>query len=62
MSEKAVSKANWFVRLSKLPANKRAAVLKTGKGCFLKDLQKIIKFVGRSKKVKVLPQQHKLFK
>lgn len=55
-------KAKWFVKLSKLPKDKREAVLKSGKGEFLKDLQKIIRVVGRSKKVKVIPTQHKLFK
>lgn len=62
MSQKGVTKANWFKSLAKLPSKKRATVLKTGKGCFLKDIQKIIKFVGRSKKVKILPSHTKLFK
>lgn len=56
------SKAEWFYSLAKLPQKKRIAVIKRGRIPFLQDLQRIIRFVGRSKSVKVLPHQNKLFK
>ena len=62
MSVKGINKANWFKALSSLPAKNRVTALKASKGCFLKDIQKLIKFIGRSKKVKILPAQRKIFK
>lgn len=56
------SKARWFYSLAKLPHKKRVAAIKRGRIPFLQDLRKIIRFVGRSKSVKVLPHQNKLFK
>ena len=56
------AKANWFVALSKLSPKKRAEVICCGKNGFLKDLLRLVKHVGRNKKVKLEPHHEKLFK
>ena len=62
VSKSVKAKANWFVALSKLSPKKRVEVICCGKNGFFKDLQRVVRHVGRGKKVKLDTRHVKLFK
>ena len=62
LSKSAKAKANWFVALSKLSPKKRVEVICCGKTGFFKDLQRVVRHVGRGKKVKLNSRHVKLLK
>lgn len=58
----SLAKAKWFINLAKLPPKQRCKVICCGKSGFFRDLQRLVKHVGRDKNIKLSVHHKKLFK